>query len=264
VIGPVAFLRRDLRIQLSYRFSLALHLLGVVAHALTFYFIGRLSAGSPWMGPYGEYFPFVLIGLAFSGFLGFGLSGFSSVLRVEQYYGTLESLLASPLPAWRVALLATLSGHLMTLVEAALYLLAGWALLGVDFSRASWLPAGLALALSVSSFSCLGILAGSFILVFKRGDPVHWLLGTLSQFLGGVYFPVGVLPGWLQKAAACLPVTHGLEALRATLLRGAPLTEIREPLLVLLAFNLVGWPLSFAAFRTALRAALRRGTLGHC
>ena len=261
-----AFLRRDLRLELSYRFSLVLHYLGIVAHILTFYYIGRLFTveGSPWLARYGgSYFPFVLLGIAFSGFLGFGLSGFSSALRIEQYYGTLEALLATPTPAWQVVVMATLSGYVETSLETLIYLGAGGLLLGVDFTHAAWLSAAVVTVLSISAFSALGILAGSFILVFKRGDPINWLMGTLSQFLGGVYFPIAVLPTWLQTGAKLLPVTHGLEAMRRALLEGASLADLRSPLLILAAFSAAGWPLALGAFHIALQSARRRASLSH-
>lgn len=261
-----AFLHRDFRLELSYRFSLVLHYAGLTAHVLTFFYIGKLFhvEQSAWLKPYGgSYFPFVLLGIAFSGFLGFGLSGFSSALRIEQYSGTLESLLATPTPAWQVALLTTFSGYASTLLETSVYLGAGWALAGLDLSKARWTVAFIVLLLAVSAFSAIGILAGSFILVFKRGDPINWLIGTLSQFLGGVYFPVAILPKWLYRIARLLPVTYGLEALRRAILEGAGWADVSGSLAALAGFSLVGWPLALLAFQGALGAARRRATLSH-
>ncbi|MFH2204590.1 MAG: ABC transporter permease [Elusimicrobiota bacterium] len=262
----LAFMRRDIQLELSYRFAVGLHVFGMLAHLLTFYYIGRLlpEQGSSWLSEYGvSYFPFVLVGIAFTGFLGFGLVGFSVALRNEQQYGTLEVLLASPTPAWHIAVLATFAGYGVTLLESVVYLGAGSIFLGVDFSHAAWLTAAVTLLLVVASFSALGVLAGSFILYFKRGDPVNWIMGTLSQFLGGVYFPVAVLPSWLGGLALLLPVTHGLHAMRLALFEGAGLGEVARPLLILLGFSVFGWPLALAALRAALDSARRRSNLNH-
>lgn len=259
----LAFLRRDLLLELSYRFALVLHYSGLVVHLVTFYYVSRLVQGGPWLEPYGgEYFPFVALGIAFSGFLGFGLSGFSNAIRLEQYYGTLEALLSTPVPAWKLALLATISGYVSTVIEALVYLAAGWSL-GLRFPSAAWGPALVVAALTAASFSALGVLAASFIVYFKRGDPINWMIGTLSHFLGGVYFPVAVLPAWLAAAAKLLPVTHGLEALRRTMLQGAGLSDVRYPVLALAAFAAVGWPVALWSFTVALNAARRRATLSH-
>ncbi len=78
-----------------------------------------------------------------------------------------------------------------------------------------------------------------------------------------LYFPVAVLPGWMQVLAKGLPVTHGLEALRRALLQGAGLRDVSGSLVILLGFSLAGWPLALWAFQASLDAARRRASLGH-
>ena len=58
------------------------------------------------------------------------------------------------------------------------------------------------------------------VLAFKRADPSSWLVQGLSYLLGGVYYPVAVLPEWGQTLANILPITHALEAMRKLLLLG--------------------------------------------
>jgi ABC-2 type transport system permease protein len=40
----------------------------------------------------------------------------------------------------------------------------------------------------------LGIISAAFIMRFKKGNPVTWMVATASELLGGVYFPIDVLP----------------------------------------------------------------------
>ena len=68
--------------------------------------------------------------------------------------------------------------------------------------------------------------SAAFTLALKRGDPLLWLSGGLSWLLGGVFFPTDMLPGGLRQAALVLPITHALEALRATLLGDATLKDV--------------------------------------
>ena len=63
-------------------------------------------------------------------------------------------------------------------------------------------------------------------MIFKRGNPIVWLFGGLSWLLGGVLYPVSVLPWWLSRASALLPITYTIEGLRAALLREAPWSEL--------------------------------------
>ena len=64
----LAFVKRDFSLQLSYKLSFFLQFLGIFLSVLTFYFIDKLigAAAVPYLEPYGgDYFSFVLIGIAF-------------------------------------------------------------------------------------------------------------------------------------------------------------------------------------------------------
>ena len=87
-----------------------------------------------------------------------------------------------------------------------------------------------------------------FTLVFKRGDPLLWLFAGLSWLLGGVFYPLEVLPRFLQHAGQLLPITHALVGMRAALLRNASILELLPQIGVLGVFALVGLPLSLLAF----------------
>jgi ABC-2 type transport system permease protein len=100
-------------------------------------------------------------------------------------------------------------------------------------------------------------------MVYKRGDPIGLLLGGVSTLLGGVFFPVSALPDWLQKVAWCLPITHGVNGIRAVLLLGASADQIVGSLLALGAFAALGLPLGLLCFHRAVRRARREGTLLH-
>jgi ABC-2 type transport system permease protein len=133
---------------------------------------------------------------------------------------------------------------------------------GVELQSPNWGAAAAFLALTVLSFSSLGILAASFILVLKRGNPVNWVFTSLSRLLGGVYFPLTVLPGWLQKVALFLPLTYALEGMRMTLLQGRGLGDLRSEFLALLLFTAVTLVLGFWSAHFAVARARRDGTLG--
>ena len=107
----------------------------------------------------------------------------------------------------------------------------------------------------------LGILAAAFILVFKQGDPVTSILGSLSGLLGGVFFPVAILPDWVQIISRFLPLTYSLEGLRQAVLNGKGISQLSHQILILAAFAVVLLPLSLAVFAWAVRQAKRLGTL---
>jgi ABC-2 type transport system permease protein len=76
--------------------------------------------------------------------------------------------------------------------------------------------------------------------------------------LACVYYPVTVLPHWLQYVAWALPPTYVFEGMRALLMDHVFRTDL---MLEALAINVVLFIASFAIFLVLLRSARRHGSL---
>ena len=141
----LAFLRRDWRLQLSYRFSFLLQFFGIFFNLLVFYFLSKLvgDSAAPYLEPYGgNYFAFVLIGLAFSGYFGVGLNSFSANLREAQTTGTLEAMLMTPTRLSTVIMSSSIYDYGFVTFQVFVYLALGGLLFGVQLVQYSLLPAG--------------------------------------------------------------------------------------------------------------------------
>ena len=259
-----AFLRRDLSQALSYRFAFVLQLGSILFSVAIFYFLSRLfgSGVAPQLEAYGgDYFSFVLIGLAFTGFLGLSLSNFADSIREGQVMGTLEIMLLSPTRLSVILFSSSLWAYLLTAIRVVVYLLVGVLVFGAGLGQANIPAALLVMILSIASFSGIGILSAAMVLIVKRGDPVAWLLGGASSLLAGVYYPITVLPAWLEPLSRILPLTYALDAMRLAMLKGYSIYELRFDILVLLGFTVILTPLAFLAFRKALKRAKMEGSL---
>jgi ABC-2 type transport system permease protein len=265
---PLAFLKKDFLIETSYRFAFFLQFGGIFFSVVMFYFVSELIGDAPKvqssLSDYGgNYFSFVLIGIAFSNFLAVGLGSFSAVIRSEQMIGTLEAMLVTPTRLSTVILSSSQWSFAFTSLRVGVYLLLGAVLFGVDFSNAEILPALTALLLTVIAFSSLGIISASFVMIFKRGDPIAWALSTSSTLIGGVYYPISILPDWLQTLSYLFPITYSLRAIRLSLLQGAGFSEVSSELLALVIFSIITIPISLIIFRYAVARAKKVGTLAY-
>lgn len=148
-------------------------------------------------------------------------------------------------------------------MEVVVYLTLGLAVFGLRMPMANIGPALAVLVLTLLAFMGLGVFAAAFIMRFKRGNPVTWLLATFSELLGGVYFPIDILPGWLKPFSIFVPMSHALEGLRRSLLAGAGWADISPQLIALCVFVLVTWPLGVLIFSISLKRSRADGTLGH-
>lgn len=260
-----AFLLRDFFTETSYKLATLLSFSGVFFTTFSFYFISQLlgQAAPAVLAQYGgDYFAFVVIGVALASYSSLGLNGFSSVLREAQTTGTLEAMLMTPTPVSLLVVGSAGWSYAFTTVRILLYLLLGL-VLGVDLRGANLPAALLILLLTVIAFASIGIIAASFIIVFKRGNPVTGLFGSVSSLLGGVFYPVELLPGWLQPLASLLPITYALRAMRGALLTAADWRALAPDIAILALFCVLLFPLSLLAFRHAVQLARRDGTLSH-
>ncbi len=99
-------------------------------------------------------------------------------------------------------------------------------------------------------------------MVFKRGNPLGWILGSLEGLIGGVYFPVTVLPGWLQFLANFFPITYAIRAIQLAVYQGYPLASLWRETGLLFIFSVVLLPLALVSFKFSLRKARKEGSLG--
>jgi ABC-2 type transport system permease protein len=259
-----AFLKRDLSQAMSYRLSFLMQFMGIFLNVAVFYFLSQLfgKAIAPQLEMYGgDYFSFVLIGLAFSGYTGLSLSSFSQSIREGQMMGTLEVMLLTPTRLSAILLSSSLWPYLLTTLNVIVYLFLGVLVFSADLSNVNIFSALVVLVLAITSFSGIGIMSAAMVMLVKKGDPVAWVLGSFSSLLAGVYYPVSVLPDWLEPLSRFIPLYYALDAMRLAMLRGSSLYDIRLDIFALLGFTVIITPLAFLAFRKALKQAKQEGSL---
>ncbi|MFQ6082432.1 MAG: ABC transporter permease [Candidatus Aminicenantia bacterium] len=260
----VAFIKRDFLTEISYKSAFLMNIIGIFFSVLTFFFIAKLfgKAAAPYLQEYGgNYFPFVLIGIAFSTFLGVGLGTSAAAIRQEQMWGTLEAMLITPTRASAITLYLSLWNFIFSSFNILIYLLIGRFVFGLKFSVSQPLLILLILFLSILSFSSLGIISSSFVMIFKRGDPVNWIVSSSFELLGGIYYPITILPEPLKIISHLLPITYSLKALRGVLLADYSFTRVKTEILALCAFAIILFPLAILFFEYALKWAKRDGSL---
>jgi len=260
-----AFLRRDLREALTYKFSFVSSVTGILLSSATFYFVAKLvPAGTPSLGPFGgDYFSFAVVGVAFAGLLGMFQEGLAAVVRSAQLSGTLEALLVTPVPVPVILFGSSLYSLLFQVVRTALHLGVALAFFGLALGRVNAAGVLAVGVLTVLCFLSVGVLSASFILVYKTGNPFSWIMGTASGLLGGVVFPIALLPPWIRWISSLLPVTYALDGMRKSLLASASFADVLPDVAALAAFDALLLPASLVAFRLALRKAKKDGTLAH-
>ena len=260
-----AFVRRDFLVLWSYRLSFLTSFVGLFGGALIFYFVGQMvdpgaipTAG----GKQITYLEFAIVGMTLGGFVHLGLERVSAALRNEQLMGTLESLLSTPTSSQTIQVGSILFDLIfiplrMGLLLAMLALVFG---LGLDIGG---VPQSLVLLVFFMPFVWgLGILAAAITLTFRRGAGIVGLATGALTLFSGLYFPLSLLPGWLETVSAGNPLNIAATGLREALLGGAGWGSIGGDILILTPLSVASVLVGTLAFKLALTRERRLGTLG--
>jgi ABC-2 type transport system permease protein len=250
-----AFIRKDWTIAWSYRMPFVLGLGQSLTTVGFLYFLGRLVGrriDTASQGLHGGYFPYAILGTALLGFFSVTLVTFAQRLRTDQTTGTLEVLFTMP-PGASLTVIASAAYTLLFSVVTSVVTLAFAVGLGM---RLTVTAAGALLAVGSLVVS---IAFAAFVIVFKRGETLTGLGVSALSLVGGVYYPISLLPHALRMLADVLPFTWALEVLRDSLLSTSlPFVRFGE----LCAATTVAVPLALRLFSAALNRARRSGTLG--
>ena len=164
---------------------------------------------------------------------------------------------ATPLQTAEYLTGLVLTGIATSLLGLAVMLVLARFAFGLDF-----LAYGAALApfLMVLFLTGVALGIGGAAIVLRLGPAAEWLvwpIPTLVSPFVGVFYPVSVLPGWMQAIARVLPPTYAFEALRAVVAgKPAPWGQLAAGGALALAL-LALMCLAFAAvYRLAIRTGL--------
>ena len=257
-----AFLRRDLTISASYRVGAVLGLASNLFSLALFFYLGRLLDRSPATDEQLSrgYFAFVVLGIALLGIAQTGLRSLGQKVRQEQTTGTFEALMSTPTSPSLLILCSASYDMLRAGFEAIGFVLLAVVFFGLRLESdvASILVALFAALLSMLLFVSYGVAVSAFTVVFKQTTALVGMITSGLALLGGVFFPVRLLPEPLRVVSDLLPFTWALKALRDALVSGN--TNV-EALVILVSAALVSFPLSLGLFGLAMRRARKTATL---
>src|SRR5947208_1172114 len=132
----------------------------------------------------------------------------------------------------------------------------------VDLSHANALSAVVLLLVGAMAFVGLGIASASFPLLWtEKGLQMAYIVQAVVLLVSGVYYPVDVLPGWMQALSTISPATYVIRGMRAALLDGADVGGVWPDLWPALLVGAVSIPLGLRLFVWAERYAKRTGRL---
>lgn len=260
----------NFKIFLSYKTWVITETISTVASIAMYSFMGlQVDARRIILAGYGEvsWLSFALIGVATANYLWMCISRLSHSLQHEIREGTLEQIIASLIDMKSYIIGQSLRG----------FIVSGYFMLGVMIIGVAVLNVPLVINLStvfsfiiiillmVLSYAGISIMASGLVLVYKKGDPLTFLFASVTEFLGGVLFPLKYLESYpaLWTMAWLMPYTYALDASRRILLNGATLfsSEILKNVAILIIYAIVFIPIGLKVFRWGINRIRYEGTV---
>ena len=255
---------RGFKVWITYRTQIVLNVISWILPVFTYYFTGtalgaRIISGAFSMRPQ-DYTPFVVIGLAFQGYVSSVITTISGRMRNEQLMGTIEHYLMTQSGVLGMLIYSTLWGFIMNSISMAVTLAIGYGL-GVRY-LVSGLPAAVIIVAELLIATVgISMVAGGIVMITKQGNPVAFFFSTVTTLIAGTVFPISVLPAWLRYISYSVPLTPALQGLRLALLNGVGLGGVLWYVIVLLIYDLVLLPMGVVVYTYGFNRARRDGTL---
>lgn len=204
----------------------------------------------------------LLIGAVIWSYLGIIFEILTETVAWERWEGTIEYTFMAPLKRavhlGGMGLFAVLYGLLRTALLFAVVAL----FFGLHFADANFATAVVLLAIASVSFVGVGMVTAVLPLISpEKGAQFGFIAQGLLLVVSGVYYPVSVLPQWMQWIATISPATYALRGIRAAILDGASLSTQWDNVWPLLVLGVVAIPLGLAVFRAGERYAKQHGKL---
>jgi ABC-2 type transport system permease protein len=233
-----------------------------VANTLTIVFIAE---GIPAVGgqiDVGRVTTILLIGAVIWAYLGIIFEILTETVQWERWEGTIEytfmAPLARPVYLFGMGLFAVAYG----IVRAALLFGVVALFFDVELAQADFLAALVLLVIASISFIGLGMMTAVLPLISpEKGMQLGFVAQGVLLVVSGVYYPVDVLPGWMQALATISPATYALDGIREAILEGAGVGSMWDEIWPLLIIGAVAIPLGLQVFRLGERHAKRHGKL---
>jgi ABC-2 type transport system permease protein len=183
---------------------------------------------------------YTFIGYLIMGFLNTACWAMGWSLRKEQWYGTLDTVFAAPVPRWvyvaGMAFHSTLHQGLIMVFQAVIITI----FFAITFKTAGVGVVLLIIALMVIGLYGLGVLIAGLTIGLKQWWVISEALSTLMMVVTPIAYPLAVLPVFIRKISLFLPTTYGVMGVRHLLL-GEEIHYDLVTILFRLAVILIVW-----------------------
>jgi ABC-2 type transport system permease protein len=260
VDAAAALFMRDARLYLSYRARFITQTVSGLLGLVLFYFVSRLVTAGTFESP-DTYFAYVVVGLVVFEVMAASLGILPAALRQELVAGTFERVVLSPFGAVRAVLSMLIFPFVVALVQAVLTVMFAVLIFDMPFEwRSAPLAAPVLLVGALAFVPFAFVLAATVLTVKQALGGTAFIVSGIS-LSSGFFFPVALLPDWIEWTSEAQPFTPTVGVLRELLIGFEADGSAATALVKLAIFIAVFLPLGVWSLAASIRFAQRRGTI---
>jgi len=257
------FIKRDFRILFTYRLAFSTTFLGIIFNLFYLVLFGSMfgSRELSVLAPYGgDFISYILVGSVGWGFLWSIMNTTSASLRSEMMMGTLESILLTTTKVSTMVLGYTIFGCLFGSLSIGILISVGFFCFGISFGYAT-IYTFIIMFLSALLMMGFGMIFAGLTIWVKNIGGAAPLIQNVAMFFCSVYFPITVLPVYLQPVAKYVPFYYSIEGLRKSLIPTTPELEIINYIIILLVLSVAFIFMGLYTLHKGLMKAKKDGSL---
>jgi ABC-2 type transport system permease protein len=169
----------------------------------------------------------------------------------EREQGTIEQLIVTPIKPLELIVAKVAPYVFVAFFDVLEILVIGVFWFGVPIKGSLGLLLGLSALFLLTSLG-IGIFISSVANTQQEAMMLAFLTMFPSIFLGGFFFPIEAMPGWLQAITYVVPLRYMLVVIRGIILKGVGLQILLQEVIALVIFGLVIVLLAASRFRKQL------------
>jgi len=262
LVGLGGVIERNIYLVKRYIWWDVAFFLWTVANTLTIVFIAEGIPATGGTINVEKVTTILLIGAVIWAYLGIIFEILTETVAWERWEGTIEYTFMAPLsrPVHLIGMGLFAVGY--GVVRAVLLFGVVAAFFSLHLPDANYAAALVLLVVASISFIGIGMMTAVLPLISpEKGTQLGFVAQGLLLVVSGVYYPVSVLPQWMQWLSVISPATYVLDGIRDAILNGAGLSTMWDEIWPLLLIGAISAPIGLLVFRRGEMYAKKHGKL---
>ncbi|MGM0366406.1 MAG: ABC transporter permease [Actinomycetota bacterium] len=220
-----------------------------LAFPMFFMVLYGLVYGDQFWADYGvKAIDYVTSGLVVMALMVTGIMSTATGLVEDRERGIYRRFSLTPLKKHTIVGSQIIQRYMVMLIQTLLLLAVGILAFGVQI-KGNYFFLWIIFTLGSLTFLSIGFFLASFIRSARAATPVCMIVFFMLLFLGGIFFPLSIMPNFLEVFSRILPSTHLNDALRLVMVEGEAIGTIWRELLVVGGWLAVTLGLSIKFFK---------------